>query len=84
MLSHWVRSDAELPDYPFARFSRRADVVRYTDDEYAVLCAPSEEAQKQAQATPKESGASIDQDVRWLKVCLCTCTQFLPPVCVTI
>jgi len=70
-LSHWVRSDVDLPDYPFARFNRRVDIVRYSDDEYAALCTPSDEVMRAAQAAAAGGGASAaqtDQDVRWLKV----------------
>lgn len=33
-LSHWVRTYAEFPDYPFARFNKKVDIVNYTDEEY--------------------------------------------------
>ena len=33
-LQHWVRDDVEYADYPFARFNRKVEIVRYTDDEY--------------------------------------------------
>lgn len=55
-LSHWVRADAEFTDYPFARFNKRADIIRYTDAEYAELCTPA----------PDRTDAK-DDDVRWPK-----------------
>ena len=53
-LKHWVRAHAEFTDYPFAKFNRKVDIVRYTDEEYSRLCTPA-------------SGAdpSKDQDARW-------------------
>ena len=42
-LSHWVRSDMESLDYPFSRFAKRMDVIRYTDVEYRDLFTPSDE-----------------------------------------
>lgn len=33
-LQHWVRDDVEYTDYPFARFNRKVEIVRYTDEEY--------------------------------------------------
>ncbi len=52
--SHWVRAHAEFPDYPFAKFNRRADVVRYSDEEYNKFCMPAPEAKP-----------DVDQDARW-------------------
>jgi DNA methyltransferase 1-associated protein 1 len=31
---HWVRADAELSDYPFARFNKPVDVFQFTEVEY--------------------------------------------------
>lgn len=39
-LRHWVRASAELPDYPFTRFAKRVEVVKYTDEEYDLLLTP--------------------------------------------
>ncbi|CAE7899124.1 DMAP1, partial [Symbiodinium sp. KB8] len=36
---HWERATAEYPDYPFARFNKRVEVVRYTDEEYRTYLA---------------------------------------------
>ena len=33
-LYHWDRVKAEFDDYPFARFAKQSEIVRYTDDEY--------------------------------------------------
>ena len=52
-LRHWVRASAEQPDYPFTRFNRRIEVVKYTDEEYDKLL------------TPPPGASSTDQDKRW-------------------
>ena len=31
---HWTRADADYIDYPFSRFNRKAEIVKYTDKEY--------------------------------------------------
>jgi len=56
-LSHWVRADAEFTDYPFARFNKRVEVVRYTDAEYAELLTPA----------PGATDYKADEDLRWPK-----------------
>eukprot|EP00939_MAST-03C_sp_MAST-3C-sp1_P000842 g842.t1 len=34
-LFHWVREDMEYPDYPFAKFNRKLEIIpRYTESEY--------------------------------------------------
>lgn len=33
LFCHWVRADAEPLEYPFARFNRKLEIVRYTDAE---------------------------------------------------
>jgi hypothetical protein len=33
-LRHWVKSSLEYPEYPFARFNKRLDVMKYTQTEY--------------------------------------------------
>ncbi|CAE7801967.1 SWC4, partial [Symbiodinium sp. KB8] len=55
-LKHWERAHAEFVDYPFAKFNRRVDIVRYTDEEYAQLCMPAAGVK-----------VSEDQDARWPK-----------------
>lgn len=37
---HWVRSDSEYTDYPFARFNKRMEILRYTDLEYRECFSP--------------------------------------------
>lgn len=37
LFRHWVRSNVEYPDYPYARFDVHLDAVTYTDEEYARL-----------------------------------------------
>lgn len=54
---HWVRADSELLEYPFARYNKKADIVRYTDAEYAELLTPS------ADRKPEEN----NHDARWPK-----------------
>ncbi len=54
-LSHWVRADAEFSDYPFARFNKRLDIVRYTDAEYDAYLTPS----------PEHFSDPNDHDARW-------------------
>jgi hypothetical protein len=56
-LAHWVRADAEFTDYPFARFNKRVEVVRYTDAEYAELLTPVAGA----------NDYKADEDLRWPK-----------------
>ena len=36
LFCHWVRADAEPLEYPFARFNRKLEIVRYTDAEVRV------------------------------------------------
>ena len=38
--SHWMKQKEIEEVYPFARFNRKVEVVRYTDEEYAKLIAP--------------------------------------------
>lgn len=59
-----MKADAEFVDYQFARFSKRIDVIRYTDNEYRELCTPKPEAVAKAGDDPSRS---LDQDVRWDK-----------------
>jgi len=33
-LQHWARKDVEYGDYAFARFNKKVEIVRYTDEEY--------------------------------------------------
>jgi hypothetical protein len=54
-LSHWVRAAAEFPDYPFARFNKRIDIVKYSDDDYRKLLA-----------APPEAPAT-DPDAKWTR-----------------
>jgi DNA methyltransferase 1-associated protein 1 len=37
MFRHWVRSNVEYTDYPYAKFDIHLDAVTYTDDEYKRL-----------------------------------------------
>ena len=68
-----MRADAEQPDYPFARFNKKVDVLRFSDAEYRDLCTPSDEAVRAAAAAAAAAGAGApppvpaDQDVRWTK-----------------
>ena len=42
VLSHWApRAEDPLADYPFSKFNRKTELLRYTDAEYAALAAPS-------------------------------------------
>ncbi|KAA0170351.1 hypothetical protein FNF28_01578 [Cafeteria roenbergensis] len=54
-LSHWVRASAEFPDYPFARFNKKIDLIRYTDEDYRKYLAPSPDA------------PSTDPDSQWTR-----------------
>ena len=33
-LSHWMKESEIQQEYPFARFNRKLDVIKYTDEEY--------------------------------------------------
>lgn len=39
-LSHWTREDEKNEIYPFAKWNKQADVVRYTADEYEKYIEP--------------------------------------------
>jgi hypothetical protein len=52
---HWVRADSEFPDYPFARFTKKVDIVKYTDSEYSEHLSPA----------PERAGDQTDHDARW-------------------
>jgi cytosine/adenosine deaminase-related metal-dependent hydrolase len=56
-----VRSDVDLPDDPFARFHRRVDIVRYSDDEYAALCSPSDDALRAVTLWPAQIFGMADR-----------------------
>lgn len=61
-LCHWVRASAEFDDYPFARFAKQSEIVRYTDDEYrSHLSSPPPPADADA-ATAAAAAAA-----RWSK-----------------
>jgi hypothetical protein len=34
MLHHWTKEQESGEPYPFARFNRKVEVIRYTDAEY--------------------------------------------------
>jgi len=71
-LSHWERAAAEFPDYPFARFNKKIDIVRYTDDDYQrLLAAPADASagSPDARWTREMTDALFDlcrrYDLRW-------------------
>ena len=39
-LHHWSKEAEKEEVYPFARFNRKIEVVRYTDKEYELVVAP--------------------------------------------
>jgi len=75
-LRHWVRADAEFTDYPFARFNKRSDVIKYTDYEYAELTEANRKGMNPAtfaatqEAWPKDHSDHLFDlarrfDMRW-------------------
>jgi DNA methyltransferase 1-associated protein 1 len=41
-LHHWMKEQETEEPYPFARFNRKMEVVRYADDEYERAIAPND------------------------------------------
>lgn len=39
-LAHWMKKSETSEVYPFARFNRKIDVIKYTDEEYQKSVAP--------------------------------------------
>jgi DNA methyltransferase 1-associated protein 1 len=39
-LYHWMKEKERDEVYPFSRFNRQAEVIRYTDDEYEKVVEP--------------------------------------------
>lgn len=52
-LKHWTKVDAQDPDYPFAKYSRRPEVLSYTEAEY-------EEHYKSSTWTKEETDLLVD------------------------
>jgi len=39
-LSHWMKKDETNEIYPFSRFNRKVEIIKYTDEEYNKVLAP--------------------------------------------
>lgn len=50
-LSHWTKEEERDEIYPFARFNRKVEVVRYTDEEYQKAVIENEDAFKDQRIT---------------------------------
>ena len=80
VLKHWQRQDKEFPDYPFAKFNKKAQILdSYTDAEYAehVATLPSSQPGSGSDSPSQPwSRADTDRllvlcrlfDLRWLVI----------------